>query len=179
MSTQPNKSGQPIATDAPLAPEAEEAVKESNDNDDNVSRVDDLRSISRLGGRSTVSPYDQESQVSSMSCLVCANEVCRECARRSTAIPPEPSVGAQTDLGLIYCSSEGVKPKDFTQEVRAAMDVEQFVRQADLLLDVDPSSVAELVDLMLSRVSSLQPVYLPPTNCLLHFHLAELQRPRI
>lgn len=55
---------------------------------------------------------------------------------------------------LIYACHERVKPKDFSLEVRAMMDVEQFVQEAELALDVPAlGSLEELVSTLLARVS--------------------------
>lgn len=57
---------------------------------------------------------------------------------------------------LLYCSRERLRLKDFSSEIRASMDVEQFVHQAELVLDLPEVSVAAIVDSMLVRVSGVR-----------------------
>jgi len=59
-----------------------------------------------------------------------------------------------TTIGLLYCSKERLTLKDFVAEIRAKMDVEQFVHQAELILDTRETSVDKIVSLMLERVST-------------------------
>lgn len=56
-------------------------------------------------------------------------------------------------VGLIYSSLERLRLKDFNSEVRAAIDVEQFLHQAELILDMSEVSVEDIVDAMLIKVS--------------------------
>ena len=60
----------------------------------------------------------------------------------------------KSESGLLYTSRERLRLKDFSSEVRASMDVEQFVHQAELILDMTQVSVEDIVDAMLKRVSS-------------------------
>lgn len=57
----------------------------------------------------------------------------------------------QTD-GLIYYSREPLRLKNFTFEVRAPMDVEQFAHQAELVLDSPLVSMSDIIDSMLTKV---------------------------
>lgn len=72
-----------------------------------------------------------------------------ECFRRNSVMKVEP--------GLVYHSREKLKLKDFNNEVRAAMDVEQFVHQAEIMLDMSEISVEGIVDAMLRKVSAYRP----------------------
>lgn len=54
---------------------------------------------------------------------------------------------------LLYSSRHLLKLKDFRSEVRASMDVEQFVHQSELMLDLNEVSVEEIVRAMLQKVS--------------------------
>lgn len=45
--------------------------------------------------------------------------------------------------------------KDFGAEVRASMDVDQFLQQAVLLLDVNETSLEGIVDRIVKKVSPL------------------------
>lgn len=47
--------------------------------------------------------------------------------------------------------------KDFGAEVRASMDVDQFLQQAVLLLDVNETSLEGIVDRIVKKVSFLWP----------------------
>jgi len=42
--------------------------------------------------------------------------------------------------------------KDFTAEIRASMDVENFLNQAQLMLDLQASSLESIMDCMLHHV---------------------------
>lgn len=44
--------------------------------------------------------------------------------------------------------------KDFGAEVRASMDVDQFLQQAVLLLDVNETSLEGIVDRIIKKVST-------------------------
>ena len=48
--------------------------------------------------------------------------------------------------------------KDFSSEVRASMDVSHFIRQAQLLLDVDETSVEGVLDRMLKALLDQEPL---------------------
>ncbi|KAF0304476.1 hypothetical protein FJT64_023704 [Amphibalanus amphitrite] len=48
--------------------------------------------------------------------------------------------------------------KDFRSEVRAAMDVSHFIKEAQLLLDVDETSVEGVLDRMLSALLDQEPL---------------------
>lgn len=56
-------------------------------------------------------------------------------------------------VGLLYCSREPLRLKDFGAEVRAPMDVEQFAHQAELVLDTGHVSIDDIVESMLDKVS--------------------------
>ncbi|GBL91866.1 hypothetical protein AVEN_172783-1 [Araneus ventricosus] len=64
--------------------------------------------------------------------------------------------GYPTDDALIYCILQRLPMKDFAAEVRASMDVDQFLNQAVLLLDVQDTSVEGIIDKMLHKVSQEQ-----------------------
>lgn len=54
---------------------------------------------------------------------------------------------------LVNCRRVQVKFKDFSAEVRALMDVEQFANQAKIFIDVEPKPLRDIVGTMLSGVS--------------------------
>ena len=67
-----------------------------------------------------------------------------ECSRRDSRIRiPEM---------LMYSSFQRLPMKDFGAEVRASMDVDQFLQQAVLLLDITETSLEGIVDRMLRKV---------------------------
>ena len=51
-----------------------------------------------------------------------------------------------------------VAMKDFSSEVRASMDVSHFIKQAQLLLDVDETSVEGVLDRMLKALLDQEPL---------------------
>lgn len=55
-------------------------------------------------------------------------------------------------LNLLHSSRDLLKLKDFRSEVRASMDVEQFVHQSEVMLDLTEVSVEEIVVAMLKKV---------------------------
>lgn len=68
-----------------------------------------------------------------------------ECSRRDSRIRiPE--------IMLMYSSFQRLPMKDFGAEVRASMDVDQFLQQAVLLLDITETSLEGIVDRMLRKV---------------------------
>lgn len=67
----------------------------------------------------------------------------------------------QIESSLLYQRRERLKPKDFRSEVRAPMDVEQFVHQAELILDMREVSVEDIVEKMVALVSLIDFKYLP------------------
>lgn len=67
-----------------------------------------------------------------------------ECSRRDSRIVPQ--------ITLLYSSLQRLPMKDFGAEVRASMDVDQFLQQAVLLLDVPDSSLEGIVEKMLRKV---------------------------
>nr|XP_015925621.1 sodium bicarbonate transporter-like protein 11 isoform X1 [Parasteatoda tepidariorum] len=56
------------------------------------------------------------------------------------------------EVTLMYAKHERLPMKDFAAEVRASMDVDQFLNQAVLLLDVQETSVEGIIDKMLHKV---------------------------
>lgn len=56
------------------------------------------------------------------------------------------------EVTLMYAKHERLPMKDFGAEVRASMDVDQFLNQAVVLLDVQETSVEGIVDTMLHKV---------------------------
>ncbi|XP_064477562.1 solute carrier family 4 member 11-like isoform X2 [Ornithodoros turicata] len=56
------------------------------------------------------------------------------------------------EVSLMYAKFERLPMKDFGAEVRASMDVDQFLIQAVLLLDVQETSLEGIVDKMLHKV---------------------------
>ncbi|KAG9509236.1 hypothetical protein GZH46_02254, partial [Fragariocoptes setiger] len=50
---------------------------------------------------------------------------------------------------LVLCSRQPLALKDFNNEIRAFMDVESFLHQAILLLDLEVNSMHEVIDCML------------------------------
>jgi len=67
-----------------------------------------------------------------------------ECSRRDSRIVPE--------IMLMHSSFQRLPMKDFGAEVRASMDVDQFLQQAVLLLDITETSLEGIVDKMLRKV---------------------------
>lgn len=68
-----------------------------------------------------------------------------ECSRRASRIVPE--------VMLMHSSMQLLPMKDFDAEVRAAMDVDQFLQHTELLLDISEDSFEGIVDRMLRKVS--------------------------
>ena len=67
-----------------------------------------------------------------------------ECSRRDSRIVPE--------IMLMHSCFQRLPMKDFGAEVRASMDVDQFLQQAVLLLDITETSLEGIVDKMLRKV---------------------------
>ena len=63
--------------------------------------------------------------------------------------------------------------KDFGAEVRASMDVDQFLQQAVLLLDVQEASIEGIVDKMVRKVIifCIYSIYTICAHFLYTFHL--------
>lgn len=55
--------------------------------------------------------------------------------------------------GLIHHKRELLAFKDFSSEVRALRDVEQFAHQAELMLDVTEVDISNIIELMINKVS--------------------------
>lgn len=72
-----------------------------------------------------------------------------ECSRRDSRI-------RMPEIMLMYSSFQRVPMKDFGAEVRASMDVDQFLQQAVLLLDITETSLEGIVDRMLRKVSTFE-----------------------
>ncbi|KAI2809354.1 hypothetical protein BLOT_000502 [Blomia tropicalis] len=68
-----------------------------------------------------------------------------ECSRRDSRI-------RMPEIMLMYSSFQRLPMKDFGAEVRASMDVDQFLQQAVLLLDITETSLEGIVDRMLRKV---------------------------
>lgn len=68
-----------------------------------------------------------------------------ECSRRDSRLVPQ--------ITLFNCFLQRLPMKDFGAEVRAAMDVDQFLQQAVLCLDVNEKSIEDIVDRMVGKVS--------------------------
>ena len=68
-----------------------------------------------------------------------------ECSRRDSRI-------RSPEIILMYSSFQRLPMKDFGAEVRASMDVDQFLQQAVLLLDITETSLEGIVDRMLRKV---------------------------
>lgn len=66
--------------------------------------------------------------------------------------------------GLIHHKRELVPYKDFTSEVRALRDIEQFAHQAELILDVNEVNMANIVERMISKVGTSMTGEWPSTN---------------
>lgn len=69
-----------------------------------------------------------------------------ECSRRDSRLVPETI--------LMHSSLQRLPMKDFGAEVRASMDVDQFLQQAVLLLDIAETSLEGIVDRMLRKVGN-------------------------
>ncbi|GFV82965.1 uncharacterized protein TNCV_1179801 [Trichonephila clavipes] len=82
----------------------------------------------------------------------CSYDASKEMVRlrcRRKSLPGYP-----TDDALICCVLQRLPMKDFAAEVRASMDVDQFLNQAVLLLDVQDTSVEGIIDKMLHKTGS-------------------------
>ncbi|XP_074593858.1 solute carrier family 4 member 11-like isoform X2 [Brevipalpus obovatus] len=60
------------------------------------------------------------------------------------------------EVTLMYAKHERLPMKDFGAEVRASMDVDQFLQQAVLLLDVQETSLEGIVDKMVKKVLDMK-----------------------
>ncbi|XP_053212337.1 solute carrier family 4 member 11-like isoform X2 [Panonychus citri] len=67
-----------------------------------------------------------------------------ECSRRDSRIVPQ--------ITLLNTNIQRLPMKDFGAEVRASMDVDQFLQQAVLLLDIQETSLEGIVDRMVKKV---------------------------
>lgn len=67
-----------------------------------------------------------------------------ECSRRDSRLVPQ--------ITLFHCSLQKLPMKDFGSEIRATMDVDQFLQQAVLLLDVNETSIEGIVNRMVGKV---------------------------
>lgn len=68
-----------------------------------------------------------------------------ECSRRDSRAVPQ--------ITLMSSTFQRLPMKDFGAEVRASMDVDQFLQQAVLLLDVNETSLEGIVDRIVKKVS--------------------------
>lgn len=75
-----------------------------------------------------------------------------ECSRRD-------SRARSVEIKLMYSSFQRIPMKDFGAEVRASMDVDQFLQQAVLLLDITETSLEGIVDRMLRKVGIVRQVF--------------------
>ncbi|RWS07860.1 hypothetical protein B4U79_00719, partial [Dinothrombium tinctorium] len=66
-----------------------------------------------------------------------------ECSRRDSRVVPQ--------VTLFHSCIQRLPMKDFGAEVRASMDVDQFLQQAVLLLDVQETSLEGIVDKMVKK----------------------------
>ena len=55
-------------------------------------------------------------------------------------------------VSLIYIRLEKVPMKDFAAEIRAHLDVEHFLNQAQLMLDIQETNVDQILDSMLKHL---------------------------
>jgi sodium borate transporter 11 len=67
-----------------------------------------------------------------------------ECSRRDSRAVPT--------ITLMSSTFQRLPMKDFGAEVRASMDVDQFLQQAVLLLDVNETSLEGIVDRIVKKV---------------------------
>lgn len=74
-----------------------------------------------------------------------------ECSRRDSRLVPQ--------ITLFHCSLQKLPMKDFGSEIRATMDVDQFLQQAVLLLDVNETSIEGIVNRMVGKVCVLFSVF--------------------
>ena len=72
------------------------------------------------------------------------NSLYGECSRRDSRIVPQ--------VTLLNSNIQRLPMKDFGAEVRASMDVDQFLQQAVLLLDVNETSLEGIVDKIVRKV---------------------------
>lgn len=82
-------------------------------------------------------------------------EGCRQCveSRGECFDRINNNSNLDSEIGLLYTNRENYKLRDFYSEVRATMDVEQFVHQAEMILDMTEISVEDIVESMLTKVS--------------------------
>lgn len=89
-----------------------------------------------------------------------------ECSRRDSRAVPQ--------ITLMSSTFQRLPMKDFGAEVRASMDVDQFLQQAVLLLDVNETSLEGIVDRIVKKVSltmSTSSIRAHFTCIYVHFHL--------
>lgn len=88
-----------------------------------------------------------------------------ECSRRDSRIKPQ--------IMLFHSNVQRLPMKDFGAEVRASMDVDQFLQQAVLLLDVQEASIEGIVDKMVRKVIifCIYSIYTICAHFLYTFHL--------
>lgn len=55
--------------------------------------------------------------------------------------------------GLLHYKGEALSFKDFSSEVRAMRDVEQFVHQAEVMLDITEDGISRVIERMAKKVS--------------------------
>ncbi|OQR71821.1 sodium bicarbonate transporter protein 11 [Tropilaelaps mercedesae] len=73
-------------------------------------------------------------------------------SRRTSDVSSGRSAGPQpVQRELLHCALQRLPMRDFGAEVRATMDVDQFLIQAVLLLDVQETSLEGIVDKMLHK----------------------------
>lgn len=68
-----------------------------------------------------------------------------ECSRRDSRLVPQ--------VTLLNSTMQRIPMKDFGAEIRASMDVDQFLQQAVLLLDITETSLEGIVDKIVRKVS--------------------------
>nr|XP_046909383.1 LOW QUALITY PROTEIN: solute carrier family 4 member 11-like [Dermatophagoides farinae] len=89
--------------------------------------------------------YTGSDNVSSLSTTIFGHNYYGQCSRRDSR--------SRTQEIILMCSSfQRLPMKDFGAEVRASMDVDQFLQQAVLLLDITETSLEGIVDRMLRKV---------------------------
>lgn len=78
-------------------------------------------------------------------------------SRRTSDVSSGRSAGPlPVQRELLHCALQRLPMRDFGAEVRATMDVDQFLIQAVLLLDVQETSLEGIVDRMLHKVSTIK-----------------------
>lgn len=111
--------------------------------------TDDFKADGSLGIRSDSRNYQQDDELDAEVSI----RGCRHGAESRGDCCRGDSLNTRLETGLLHTNKERLRLKDFSSEIRALMDVEQFVHQAELMLDMTEVSVEDIVETMLLKVS--------------------------